>query len=801
MKDKVEGSMDLLKLVGIGIPAAKVKRLRTCLAVCPLQVQLLQFRNLGDFLSSYIPADFGAAITFQTSRGDSIPRILQAIKGSPLIVVVDDFTPRNVLSLWNLGAFRVCSWAGLEDELPLCLSDLQPGSLRRHNGVGKGQKTMLLAQLEQQIREKTADYEAVDRARSNEFERRRALEGSVNQLVQILWETVDLVAICTLDGRVLYLNRSGRALFGLGETSSLEGVNAFDAYSENERRRLVDEILPQTIANGIWRGEGTLKIPGGNEILVSQVILAHKDEEGNPQYISTISRDISAIVKAGEDVKNLHAQLERLLRASPVVVHSSKPSPPYELNYISDNFQDITGYPVEPFYEEPSLRLSKVHPDDLEMMREGVENLQNLGTVTREYRLLHADGTYHWMKEDISMSRDDAGSPLEILGSTQDITARKQSEERLARSEDLYRKLAETSQEWIYIISKADTIEYMNTYGAHRFGLEPAEMIGHARSEFFPPSIARFQKENIQRAFNTGQNQTYQYLLPLGSDSAWLETYLVPLRDPAGEITSVLGVSRDISERKKAEDELQKALLQEKELGSLKTAFISMVSHQFRTPLSTILSSAELLECYGEKWSVEKRMDHLQRIQEAANRMEFLLRDILVLGKLESSRYEVKPKSMDLLAYCTGLANEMALIDHHQHPIEIICINPCNQSVMVDEWLLRQVLENILGNSLKFSRVGSTIEIVLSTAGDEFSIRVRDHGIGIPAQDFQYIYDSFFRGANAGKTEGTGLGLTIVRNSLERMDGRIEVTSQEGIGTEIAIRIPIHKAPSRVKRS
>lgn len=269
----------------------------------------------------------------------------------------------------------------------------------------------------------------------------------------------------------------------------------------------------------------------------------------------------------------------------------------------------------------------------------------------------------------------------------------------------------------------------------------------------------------------------------------WNDLSIAPIYDADNLLTHYVGIQTDITELKQSEAEIHKALVKERELGELKSRFISMTSHEFRTPLTVILSSASLLENYGHRWSDDKKLIHLQRIQIAGRRMTQLLDDILVLSKAEADKLQYQPACMDLVQFCQDLVSDLRLSDNEQHQICFSYPTPI-PTVCMDEKMLQQILNNLLSNALKYSEKNSVIAIQLSYEQSSVVFQIQDEGIGIPASDLPHIFESFHRGHNVGTISGTGLGLTIVKKCVDLQGGTISVTSREDMGTLFVVKLP-----------
>ena len=252
-----------------------------------------------------------------------------------------------------------------------------------------------------------------------------------------------------------------------------------------------------------------------------------------------------------------------------------------------------------------------------------------------------------------------------------------------------------------------------------------------------------------------------------------------------GEITGYMWIAIDISERKKAEENLYESLKKEKELGELKSRFVSMASHEFRTPISTILSSAYLIEKYITTEDQPKREKHLQRIFSSVNMLTNILNEFLSLGKIEEGKILVRLSHVNIQDLMISIAREMkSNLKKHQ---KIRCFHEGNPFVYLDTSLLKHIIMNLISNASKFSFEKSWIEIKTSTNEQQIYISVKDSGMGIAAEDQKHLMERFFRGANAGNIQGTGLGLHIVSKYTELMNGTIECKSELEKGTEFKL--------------
>ncbi len=236
--------------------------------------------------------------------------------------------------------------------------------------------------------------------------------------------------------------------------------------------------------------------------------------------------------------------------------------------------------------------------------------------------------------------------------------------------------------------------------------------------------------------------------------------------------------------------ELSEALDKEKQLNEIKSRFVSMASHEFRTPLTTVLSSASLLSKYHSEKDQDKREKHIQRIKNSVNNLNDILEDFLSLGKLNEGKIEAKPESFELKELICDVTDEMkALLKPGQH-FDIVC-QP-EGTISTDKKLLRNILINLFSNAIKFSDEGKSIHIEAQTDHGKLTVSIRDEGIGISDEDQQHLFSSFFRAANALNIQGTGLGLHIVKRYADLLGGTVSLKSELQKGSTFTFTIPIN---------
>ncbi|MEO5978587.1 MAG: PAS domain-containing sensor histidine kinase [Chryseolinea sp.] len=251
---------------------------------------------------------------------------------------------------------------------------------------------------------------------------------------------------------------------------------------------------------------------------------------------------------------------------------------------------------------------------------------------------------------------------------------------------------------------------------------------------------------------------------------------------------SILKLEEEVTERKKAEQEARRALEKEKELNELKSNFVTIASHEFRTPLSSILSSASLIHQYNERQEPDKLEKHVKRIKSSVNHLTGILNDFLSLGKLEEGKIELIHEEVIPQVFLDEVKEEIVGSIKPGQSIVIDC-QVGNAKFVSDGRVLQHILFNLITNASKYSE--KEIHIVCKVVEDSIVFEVIDQGIGIPKDEQKYMFDRFFRAKNAGNVQGTGLGLNIVKRYVELLQGSVVFTSQYGEGSTFTVSIPL----------
>jgi PAS domain S-box-containing protein len=387
-----------------------------------------------------------------------------------------------------------------------------------------------------------------------------------------------------------------------------------------------------------------------------------------------------------------------------------------------------------------------------------------------------------------------ANDVLVALGSVADSVAlgieRKRSQAALAESEARFSAAFQASP-IITAISRASDAKFVlaNDAFLNWAGYSGDEVLGHTANELGiwedPEERQRFWDE----VRSTGSIRARECRLcnRRGRGFTMLASGVVI---EFNGVDHLLAMMVDINQRKQAEAELQRTLAREVELSQLKSNFVSMVSHEFRTPLGIIQSSAELLRDFYQRLQSDERNEHLESITRNTRRMAGMMEEILILSRLDAGKLDFQPAVIDLNGFCRRVVDEVLSATNRRCPIQLsVTLGPWE--VKADERLLGHILTNLLSNAVKYSEPGATVGFAVERDGADAVCIVRDQGIGISGEDQQHLFMAFHRGSNVGTRPGTGLGLLMVKRCVELHRGNVRLVSQLGAGTTVTVRVPV----------
>ncbi len=405
------------------------------------------------------------------------------------------------------------------------------------------------------------------------------------------------------------------------------------------------------------------------------------------------------------------------------------------------------------------------------------------------------------LEEKVKEGSQSLAITVEQLGNQIKETERKDAE--LQRVNTFLNNIWNHAGAMIFVSDKTGILQFFNPAAEKALGYASAEAVGklnivdfhvkeelvqkaHEFSEMSGQQVTPgFEIFTTAMAIGSNNNQEWHYVRKDGS-SFFVSLNITQLKDPQNHVSGYLGIAIDISEKKKAETELRAALEKEKELNELKSRFVSMASHEFRTPLSAVLSSTYLLSRYAKTEEQPQREKHIQRIVSSVTSLTEILNDFLSVGKIEEGNIDANYREYDIKLQMQEIVHEVQHLLKKGQSIAYEHIGE-DSSVYLDTSMMKHIVINLLSNAIKFSNEESVIELTTGTTAGKLVLSVADHGMGIPEEDVANLFKRFFRSSNATNIQGTGLGLHIVSKYVELMNGHIASESKLGEGTKFTI--------------
>ena len=600
-------------------------------------------------------------------------------------------------------------------------------------------------------------------------------------------------AIFTLDlaEKVKIWNPAAERMFGWSEAELRDHPNpiisteSVPEYQEI-RQTIAQKLTPKSLEISRYKKDGS-----PIEIVFSAAPLV--DSQDQLTGMVAVVADISEQKRQAEQVRLLQSVVVNTNDA--ILITEAEPinEPGPKIIYVNEAFTRTTGYSLEEVLGKTPriLQGAKTNRQALDKVRKALETWQPVTVETVNYR---KDGSEFWVEFSIVAVSNKQGHYTHWISVQRDITERKRTESALRRSDERFRRLVENALDIITIIDLTGYIHYGSPSVAQVLGYQPTQLAGKRFFDYIHPEDRASASQGIIQVL-----QQTTPIVPIEfrcqhENGSWrvLEAVSQKFIDDTPEPRIVIN-SRDITERKRLE-EVRLALGKERELSAMKTRFFSMASHEFRTPLSTALAAAQLLENSASVWQDEsKRIRNLTRIQDSVKNMVQLLDDILTINRAETGKLEFNPKPIDLVGFCQQFIEEIQLSTDANHKLIFDCPQ-AHFKAYLDKKLLRSILANLLSNATKYSPQGGKVRIDLDIVDACAQIVIRDRGIGIPPEDMAQLFEPFNRGKNVARIPGTGLGLVVVKKCVDLHSGTINLNSFTNKGTTVIVTLPIDGA-------
>ena len=369
----------------------------------------------------------------------------------------------------------------------------------------------------------------------------------------------------------------------------------------------------------------------------------------------------------------------------------------------------------------------------------------------------------------------------------------------LSQASLAFQSVLENAQDAVVLTDQNGRITNWNREAESTFGWTKAEAIGSNLAQLIFPAHIHHQVASVLARHQSSQRDSARReSTAIRQDGTEFPIELSSTLINVGGEREFSFFIRDITQRRKAEAEIAESLTKQSELADLKSRFVAMASHEFRTPLATILSSSELLSNYSDRLNDAERKKHFGKVDGAVNHMSSMLEDVLLIGKSDAGLPQFHPAPLDLRALCETIVAEVSLgrvnDEENNHSIELRMAENSVDAAFDERWL-RHLFTNLLSNAIRYSPDGGAIYFDVFVRSNEVEFQVADKGIGLPEKDLSRLFEPFFRASNTGKISGTGLGLSIAKRATELHSGQISVASTMGVGTTITVVLPLLHPP------
>jgi PAS domain S-box-containing protein len=654
---------------------------------------------------------------------------------------------------------------------------------------------------------------------SRDISERKARESALRESQQLLASVADNIYEAIYrsapDHQLTFVNRAYLRLFGYDSLAELQSIPRERLYADALARARLLRLLERDGAFSDQEVE-YVRRDGSHFWGLASGRNIRNPQTGETAYHVGAITDITERRKTQAELREMNQSLERRIaertaqltaseaRARTLVEHAPEAIVVFDgvtgqFLFGNENAGRLYGYPPD--------ELCKLTPADVspefqptgqrseEMAMQKMQEALDGGLPVFEWVHRHTSGRL--VPTEVRLVRLPGHERRLLRASIIDNTSRKEAERALRESEEKYRALYSASSLGVILHDEHRYLE-ANPAAVRMFGYrDEKEMLGLSPRDISPPvqpggepSHALAQRY-IDECVATGSARFDWVARSVQGKDLPMEVLLTRIELGGRQI--IQAVLHDLTARKQAEEELLRALAREKQLGQLKSNFVSMVSHEFRTPLGVILSSAEILDTYFDQLDPAERQEQLRSIQKHTRRMGTLMEEVLLLGMVDSGKLDCRPDELHLEAFARRLLSDINAATENKCRIRFQAEDL--EEAMADERLLGHILNNLVSNAVKYSPEGTEVEVSLRREDAHAVFTIRDHGRGIPPEDMPWLFAAFHRGTNVGQTPGSGLGLTIVKRCVELHGGSLALDSDVGRGTTVTVRLPVFNQP------
>ncbi len=568
----------------------------------------------------------------------------------------------------------------------------------------------------------------------------------------------------------------------------------------------VDEVIESKATK--WHDEYRYLKSDGSYADVNDKAIIIRNIEGKAIRMIGAMQDITNTKKLQNKLKQSEERFKGIFKHSPIGMALVDINGKYL--EVNESVCEILGYSNE---ELETLTFQEItYPEDLKADLEFKEMLDNgkTSSFSSEKRFVKKNKSILWTHISVSIEKNTKNEIKYYIVQIIDISKRKQIEKenkllieennknkiiQLNEAKNLYRLLAENTVDLVCLHNLDASFQYISPSVKNLLGYEPEELIGKTPKDYVhPEDIDRFYEGLTNFIYKSEDNAQEFRFRNVNGDYLWLEITATIIEEN-GIPASFQSSARDITLRKEAKNSVEKALVKERELNELRTNLVSTISHEFRTPMTTIRTSAELITMYMEGNHLEKNQKidkQLNTIISEIDRIIELMNSVLTISKDDSGKTNFNPILLDLKQLCLEVVDTSYANQKDGRKVQTY-FEGNSFNIFADKNLMEYSLFNLLNNAFKYSDGSGDVVLQLSSNTSNIVLQIIDEGIGIPEEDQHKLFNTFFRASNTNGIQGTGLGLYIVKTFTEKNSGNIILESTLGKGTRVYLQFPIQK--------
>lgn len=452
-------------------------------------------------------------------------------------------------------------------------------------------------------------------------------------------------------------------------------------------------------------------------------------------------------------------------------------------SFLNNAWEKTMGFSLDESIGQPFFNF--LHPDDVKRNEELFTPLiaRQKEYCSHQIRYITKDGSVKWMKVYAVLIINDKDEIKGTSGTITDVTAEINNMEK-------YRLLADNINDIVCIVNRKGEFEYVSLSAEQLTGYKTDDIEGTKVLDIIHPDDIPEVKKRLEDIANATGFSIYRIKFKNGSYH-WVETSNRITRNKLGEVDKVITSTRIIDQKIMAEENAMRALEERRKLNDQRSTFISLASHEFRTPITSIQMSTDIIRLHLSKMDVplnEELARHIEIINKEVSRFQAIMNDILTLGKTENNTITLKKSKVDIMELIRACIQRVSEVMRDERKVALTSLGE-PRNVYIDPVQMEHIVENLISNAMKFSKGKAAPEMMVVFHKEKFSVLIKDHGIGIPDSDQVKLFSSFYRASNTEGIKGTGLGLVIIKNLVRLHKGTIDIESKEGQGTKVVIAI------------